>query len=56
MSDRLEYQVALQKDGIFDTYASASLFVDPMTTPLRRLRRGPIRSTARRKTLGFRWS
>ena len=28
MSDRLEYQVALQKDGIFDTYKSASLFAD----------------------------
>ena len=26
MSDRMEYQVALQKDGIFDTYESASLF------------------------------
>jgi hypothetical protein len=26
MSDRMEYQVALQKDGIFDTYKSASIF------------------------------
>ena len=28
MSDRMEYQVVLQKDGIFDTYKSASLFAD----------------------------
>lgn len=28
MSDRMEYQVVLQKDGIFDTYESASLFAD----------------------------
>lgn len=28
MSDRMEYQVALQKDGRFDTYESASLFAD----------------------------
>jgi hypothetical protein len=26
MSDRMEYQVALQKDGRFDTYKSAVLF------------------------------
>jgi len=26
MSDRMEYQVALQKDGRFDTYKSAALF------------------------------
>jgi hypothetical protein len=26
MSDRMEYQVALQKDGLFDTYKSASMF------------------------------
>ena len=25
MSDRMEYQVALQKDGLFDTYKSASM-------------------------------
>jgi hypothetical protein len=28
MSDRMEYQVALQKDGIFDTYKSASIFAN----------------------------
>ena len=26
MSDRMEYQVALSKDGIFDNYENASLF------------------------------
>jgi hypothetical protein len=26
MSDRMEYQVAPQKDGLFDTYKSASMF------------------------------
>ena len=28
MSDRMEYQVELLKDGRFDTYESASLFAD----------------------------
>ena len=26
MSDRMEYQITLQKDGRFDTYESASVF------------------------------
>jgi hypothetical protein len=28
MPDLMEYQVALQKDGRFDTYASGSIFAD----------------------------
>jgi len=49
MSDLMEYQVALQKDRIFDTYESASLFADSDYDAVEKAKAwAPIRSTARR--------